>query len=133
MEGYLICYRSIFLPWRNSWRVMFSTGWNGCFTLRSGKKCNFLRRWQENFLFLWYAITSSVMVLNKVLPCLQHPSSFGGWDFENFHSFIFMFTTSFRSSLNVRKKKEKKIFFLFFVLLLESWDSNLLLLKLLSK
>ena len=115
MEGYLICYRSIFSPWRNSWRVMFSTGSNGCFTLWSGKKCHFLRRWPENFIFLWYAITSSAMVLNKVLSCLQNPSSFGGWDFENFHSFIFIFTTSFRSFLNVRKKKrEKNLFFFVF-------------------
>ena len=114
MEGYLICYKSIFLPQRNSWRVMFSIGSNGCFTLRSGKKCNFLMRWPENFHFLWYAITSSAMVLNKILPCLQNPSSFSGWDFENFHSFIFIFTTSFRSSLNVRKKKrEKNLFFVF--------------------
>ena len=114
MEWYLICNRFVFLPRRNSWQVMFSTGSNGCFTLRSGKKCNFLRRWPENFLFLWYAITSSTMVLNIVLPCLPNPSSFSGWDFKNFRSFIFIFTTSFRNSLNVwkRKREKKNHFFL---------------------
>ena len=121
MEWYLICNRFVFLLRRNSWQVMFSTGLNGCFILRSGKKCNFLRRWPENFLFLWYAITSSTMVLNKVLPCLPNPSSFGGWDFKNFHSFIFIFTTSFRNSLNVWKKKSEKNIFVVVVVVVGEW------------
>ena len=93
---------------------------NGCFIVRSGKKCNFPRRWLENFLFLWYAITSSTMVLNKILPCLPNPSSFGGREFENFHSFIFIFTTSFINSLNVQKKKRGNVF-----LVAGEWDRQI--------
>ena len=128
MKWYLICNIFVFLPRKNSRQVTFSTRSNGCFTLRSGKKWNFPRRWSKNFLFVWYAITSSTMVLNKVLPYFPNPSNFGSWDFENFHNFIFIFTTSFRNSLNVWKKKRGKNLFL-----LESGDNILLLLKYLNK